>query len=187
MREHGPWQILESREVYRDPWLVVVRDEVLRPDGLPGSYCVVHVKAGITVVAVDDKSHIYLTEEFHYAVGRVTLEAVSGGADEGETSLQAAQRELKEELGIEAADWLDLGRVDPFTASVLSPSQIFLARGLTFGDSAPEGSERIRLVSMPLSRAVESVMRGKITHAASCVAILKAAAILKPTTGSPPS
>lgn len=181
MKQHGPWQIVSSREVYRDPWLLVVRDEVVRPDGHPGSYCVVHVKPGITVVAVDDQNRIYLTEEFHYAVGCETLEAVSGGVDEGEDSLQAAQRELREELGIEAAEWIDLGRVDPFTASVLSPSQIYLARKLTFGAAAPEGTEQIRQISMTLAEAVERVMQGKITHAASCVAILKAARLLDHT------
>jgi ADP-ribose pyrophosphatase len=187
MRPHGPWRIRESREIYRDPWLVVVRDEVLRPDGQPGSYCVAHVKSGITVLAVDDNQQVYLTEEFHYAVGRVTLEAVSGGADEGEDYLQAAQRELKEELGIEAAEWIDLGRVDPFTSGVLSPTQVFLARRLTFGEPAPEGSEQIRMVSMPLAEAVDRVMTAGITHGASCIALLKAERLLRQETTKPAS
>jgi ADP-ribose pyrophosphatase len=136
------------------------------------------VKPGITVVAIDDQNQIYLTEEFHYAVGCETLEAVSGGVDEGEEYLKAAQRELKEELGIEAAEWVELGRVDPFTASVLSPTQLYLAKKLTFGDTALEGTEKIRPISMALSKAVECVMQGQITHAASCVAILKAARLL---------
>ena len=180
MKQHGPWQVVSTREVYRDPWIGVVRDEVIRPDGQPGSYCVIHLKAGVSVVAVDDEGRVYLTEEFHYAVGCETLESVSGGIDAGEEPLAAAKRELKEELGIEAGEWTDLGMVHPFTANVLSPTRLYLARKLTFGKSELEGTEQIRCRQMLLTEAVEAVMKGGITHAPSCVAILKTAL----TTGS---
>jgi ADP-ribose pyrophosphatase len=173
MKEHGPWKITASREVYRDPWIAVVRDEVVRPDGDPGSYCVIHIKPGVSVLAMDDERRVYLTEEFHYAIGSETIEAVSGGIDEAENSLAAAKRELREELGIEATDWTDLGRVDPFTANVLSPTQLYLAQQLTFGATAQEGTELIRCRSFPLQEVVQMVMEGRITHAPSCVAILK--------------
>ncbi len=48
-QQHGPWQILSRREVYRDPWIEVVRDEVVRPDGAPGSHCIVRLKSGVSV------------------------------------------------------------------------------------------------------------------------------------------
>ena len=173
MQQHGPWKIVSTREVYRDPWITVVRDEVVRPDGDPGSYCVIHIKPGVSVLAMDDDRRVYLTEEFHYAVGSETIELVSGGIDTAEDSLAAAKRELREELGIKAAEWIDLGRVDPFTANVFSPTQLYLARQLTFGVTAQEGTELIRCRSFPLQEVVQMVMEGGITHAPSCVAILK--------------
>lgn len=151
----------------------VQRDEVIRPDGQPGSYAVVHIKPGICVLAMDDQHTVYLTEEFHYGVGQTTIECVSGGRDGVEPALQAAQRELREEIGIEADSWTDLGRLDPFTASVLSPTQLFLAKGLQFVDAAPEGTELIRRVSMPLAEAVQRVMQSQISHAPSMAVILK--------------
>lgn len=175
MQQHGPWKIVSTREVYRDPWITVVRDEVVRPDGDPGSYCVIHIKPGVSVLAMDDDRRVYLTEEFHYAVGSETIELVSGGIDTVEDTFAAAKRELREELGIEAAEWFDLGRVDPFTANVLSPTQLYLARKLTFGATAQEGTELIRCRSFSLDDVVQMVMEGHITHAPSCVAILKAA------------
>jgi ADP-ribose pyrophosphatase len=174
MRHNGPWQIHDTREVYRDPWVRVQQDQVTRPDGQPGTFCVVHIQPGVTVLAVDGAGRAQLAEEFHYAVGERTLEAVSGGVDDGEAPAAAARRELKEELGIEAAEWTDLGRVDPFTSMVLSPARLFLARGLTFGPTDREGTEIIRRVEMPLAEAVAAVMAGRITHAPSCTVILKA-------------
>ncbi len=174
-RRHGPWTILTRTEPYRDPWVRVERNDVIRPDGLPGSYCVIHLKAGVTVIAVDDRGQVHLTREFHYGVGRVTVEGASGGIDAGETPDEAARRELREELGLEARTWVDLGVVDPFTANVVSPTRLYLAMGLTEVEAAPEGTERIERVTMPLFQAVEQVLASQITHAPSCQAILRGA------------
>jgi ADP-ribose pyrophosphatase len=178
IRQHGPWQIVASHERYRDPWVQVVRDEVIRPDGLPGSYCVVTLKPGVCVVAVDAHYRVHLTREFHYAVGAETLEGVSGGRDGEELPLVAAQRELREELGFVAARWVDLGRVDPFTANVYSPTQLYLAMELTQVGRELEGTELIEACPMPFAEAIDRVMAGEITHAPSCTALLKAARYL---------
>ncbi len=173
MKKHGPWTIVESRDVYSDPWIRVQRDEVYRPDGSPGSYATVHIKPGVSVLALDDSQHAYLTSEFHYAVGRITLETVSGGIDDQESPEQAARRELREELGIEAEKLTDFGSVDPFTASILSPTRLYLAEGLSFVEAQREPTEQIELVKMPLRSCYEAVMSSRITHAPSCALILK--------------
>ena len=178
MRAHGPWTIVESHPVYSDPWIDVRKDDVIRPDGKPGTYSVVAVRRGVTVIALDEDNVLHLTEEFHYAVGRVTLEGVSGGTEHGEEPLQTARRELAEELGIEAERWTDLGLVDPITSSVDSPTRLFLAQTLRHGPSAPEGTELIRCVKVPMKEAVAMVLDSRITHAATCVAILKAYVLL---------
>lgn len=178
MKHHGPWKIVESQHVYRDPWIGVRKDAVIRPDGHPGTYSVVDLKPGVSVLAMDRQSDVYLTEEFHYGVGRVTLETVSGGIEPSEDVLSTAQRELQEELGISAGRWTDAGMCDPFTANVVSPTRLFVARQLTFGETAQEGTEMIRCVKMPLAEAVERVMESEITHGPSAILILKAAKML---------
>lgn len=171
-RSHGPWQIVRSNDVYKDPWLSLRQDDVIRPDGKPGSHSVVNLKPGICVLAYED-GHVFLTEEFHYGVGRVTLEAVSGGIESGEEALVCAQRELAEELGIAAAIWESLSVVDPFTASVVSPTQLYLATGLTFQEASPEGTEQIVCKKMRLEEAKAAVDTGQISHAPSCIAVLQ--------------
>ena len=154
------------------------RDEVIRPDGKLGSHCLVTVKSGVSVLAVDDVQNVFLAEEFHYAIGRTNIEVVSGGRDGDEEPLVAAKRELEEELGITAERWTDLGTVDPFTSLVVSPTQIFLAQGLTHGETSREGTESIRTTRRTLAEAVQMVMNSEITHGPSCVLILKAASTL---------
>lgn len=171
---HGPWTIVQSQIKYQDPWIRVVRDEVIRPDGLAGSYCVVFLKPGVCVIAVDEHGQIHLTQEFHYGVGRVTIEGASGGREDNESPLSAARRELKEELGIQANRWIDLGVTDPFTANVVSPTQMYLALELTIGQPQLEGTEVIQRHAISLSMALEMVIRSQITHGPSCLAILKA-------------
>ena len=173
MQQHGPWTIIERHDVYTDPWMNLVKDDVLRPDGSPGTYSVVQLKPGVCVVALDDRRQVHLTEEFHYGVGRVTLEGVSGGVEESEPADSAARRELAEELGITADVWHPMGMVDPFTASVVSPTQLFIAERLQFGPKAPEATEVIRHVSLPLEDAIQAVLDGRITHAPTCVLLFK--------------
>lgn len=179
MQDHGPWKIIRRNEVYRDPWVRVKQDDVLRPDGKPGTYCSIDVKPGVTVLALDAEGYVYLMEEFHYAVGRVTLEASSGGIEPGEDPLLAAQRELQEELGITAARWQPLGVIDPFTANVSSPAALFLAMELTHGATSHEGTESIQPVRLSFAAALDAVMEGRITHAPSCVLLFKAERWLK--------
>jgi ADP-ribose pyrophosphatase len=178
LEKHGPWTIVQQNEVYRDAWISVRMDNVLRPDGLPGTYSTVQIKPGVCVIPVADDGTCYLTREFHYAVGRDTIEGISGGIEDGETPEFAASRELEEEVGIVAGQLVPLGVVDPLTAALRSPTRMFLARDLRFTQPNPESTECIERVEIPFVQVLKMVIENEITHAPSCVAILKAHLIL---------
>ena len=174
MIPHGPWKIKETDDVYQDRFIKVRLDQVIRPDGKDGQHVVVDIKPGVCVLAMDDEKNVYLTSEFHYGVGRYSLEAVSGGIEPGEDPDLTAQRELQEEIGLEAAHWEHVATVDPFTTIVVSPTRLYIVSGLTSVAKDPEGTEQIETVVMSLDEAVAKVNNGEITHAPTCVVILQA-------------
>ena len=169
----NPFRLLDSREVYRSAILRIREDRLLQ--GTPAVFNVAEIKQGATVLALDGERRAHLIREFKWAIQRVSVEAISGGMEAGESPLDCARRELREEGGLEAAEWLPMGAIDPFTSHVLSPNHMFLARGLREVPREPEEGEVIQPFVVPLAEAVEMAMGGEITHAATVVLILKAA------------
>lgn len=178
-RKHGVWTVKSSERLYADEFAEVWVDEVSRPGVEPSRRVTMKMKPGVAVLALDDEGFAHLVETFRYAVGKECVECVQGGMEEGEEPLRAARRELKEELGIEAEEWTDLGLVDAITSQVYSPARIFLARGLTFGESETESTESLKPLKVKLEEAVRMVMDGEITQGLSCVLILKAERLVR--------
>ncbi len=179
MKKHGPWTIKRTEQRYRDEFIEFHVDEVVKPDGSEGELAVARMLPGVSTLALDAEGFVYLGREFRYAIGRESVETASGAVDEGEREEAAARRELKEELGIEAEEFIDLGLVDAVTSQVYSPARLFLARGLRFREAEQEGTEEICIVRVKLEEAVRMVMSGRITHAVSCTLILKAQEYLR--------
>ena len=101
------------QEVYENPWISVREDSVIRPDGEPGIYGVVHYKnTAVGVLPVED-DHVYLVGQYRYPLERYSWEIPEGGCPEDEEPLRAAQRELREETGLEARNWRRLGEALP--------------------------------------------------------------------------
>lgn len=176
---NNPFRLIDSNEVYKNPWISVREDQVIRPGGSPGVFGVVTMRPGSTVLALDKDLNVFLTREYKYGVARETLELMSGGIDEGETPLEAAKRELREELNLEAKVWVDLGVVDPFTTVVSSPNYLFLAMELSAAVGVLDEGETLQIEKVPIADVVQMVESSKITHSASCILILKAEKYLR--------
>jgi len=169
-----PYLVKNSEIAFENTLITVSDDHVVFDHGPERTFTKVTLKPGSSVLAVDDENNAYLVEEYRHAIDKFSTEAVSGGFDKDESPLEAAKRELEEEVGLLAGEWTDLGHVDPFTAAIYSPNHMFLARDLKQTNQKPEETELIKVIKIPLVDAVEMVMSGKITHAATCTLVLKA-------------
>lgn len=169
------WRTLSSRTAYENPWIRVREDAVLRPDGQPGIYGVLEVRSpAVFVVPVTDAGEFVLVEVDRYAIGRRSWEVPAGGAD-GQDLVAAAARELREETGLAAGEWRDLGEVFSLNGVSDAPGRVFLARGLTLvgGDETEaEGITGLRRVSR--SELSAMIARDEITDNESLGALLKA-------------
>ena len=174
MRTVGPYSVVDTKDIYTNPWISVHEDRVIRPDGAAAVFGIVEMKAGSSVLALDNNGDVLLIREFKYAVERETLEVISGGVEIGESPLEAAKRELREEAGYEASEWLDLGAIDPFTTAIRSRNYMFMALHLTRVERQLDEGEILETVRVPLSEAVRMVLASEITHGASCTLLLKA-------------
>jgi 8-oxo-dGTP pyrophosphatase MutT (NUDIX family) len=169
----NPWHTLSARTVYDNPWISVREDQVVRPDGAPGIYGVVHFKHVAIGVLPVERDEVYLVGQYRYTLGRYSWEIPEGGCDEGEDHLSAAQRELAEETGLRAERWQRMGEAH-LSNSVSDELAIwFLATGLTQGAHRPEGTERLRVRRVPVVEALRMALKGEITDAISLLALMQ--------------
>jgi 8-oxo-dGTP pyrophosphatase MutT (NUDIX family) len=183
-KQNGKWTIKSTKNIFENSFFAVDEDDVIKPTGDDGKYAMIRFNPGAAILPIDDDDNVYLTRQFRYAIGRDDVEVVAGSI-EGEGALDAAKRELKEELGIEADEWMDLGSIYSLTSITQSCSRQFIARRLTFGEQETEGTEDIEPVKMKLSEAYDMVMNGEITDGDTCIMILKAVALKEKKAAGP--
>lgn len=184
--EANPWRRVSRRLAYENAWLQVHHDEVVRPDGEPGIYGVVHLRSvAVGVVAIDARDRVILVGQFRYTMDRYSWEIPEGGVPFDEDPLDGARRELREETGVEAADWRELLRFELSNSVTDEVGVLYLATGLTEGQAQPDGTEDLQLRRVPFAEALAMVDRGDIRDAMSQLALERVARIRATETGGP--
>ena len=156
----------------------VTADIVSLPNGNTSVREVVHHPGGVCIAAVDDDGNIYVERQFRYPFGRELLELPAGKLEKDEDPLLAAQRELSEETGLDADNWVDMG--DVYVSPGISTERIYLslATGLHQGQAHPDPNEFLDVEKMPLANLMDHVAAGEIHDAKTVVGALKTAAVL---------
>ena len=169
----------ESEEIFDGVILHVFRDKVELPSGnLSVREVIAHVEA-VCVVPVDADGNVILERQYRYPIDAVITEIPAGKLDkEGEDPLEGAKRELREETGITADRWTDLGLFVPAAAYCAETIRMYLAQDLHQGKQQLDEDEFLDVFRMPLKDAVQLVMDGKIPDAKTQAALLKAARLL---------
>ncbi len=117
--------------MYQNPWIKVREDEIIRPDGSEGIYGVVESKDSVIVGALNEKNEIFLIYSFSYPAQSWQWELPGGGGD-GEEIVAASKRELAEETGIVAKEWIQLPSTRVCDGLMTERTATLLARNLEF-------------------------------------------------------
>lgn len=155
--------------------MTVMEDQVIRPDHKRGIYAFIKFGKsgkGSAIVALAKKNEVMLVKIFRYPIGRWLWEIPKGMSDKGETSRQTAKREFEEETGYQARRWdlLGSGYSTPGLSTELT--YFFLARGLNPGIKKVEFGETLKVVTVPLRRALAMIADGRIRDTITIAAIL---------------
>jgi ADP-ribose pyrophosphatase len=173
-----PGQV-STRRAYNGRVISLDVDEVRFPDGSIGSLEMIRHPGASAIVPLLDTTaedpEVLLIRQYRYAADGYLYEIPAGRLDAGESPLDCARRELREETGYSAA------RVEPLFTMFTTPGftdekiHLFLATGLVAGDSAREADEFMELVPTLLSRALSMIEQGEIQDAKTALALLFAA------------
>ena len=142
MEQRGPWKTVSIEERYATAWISVSHHEVIDPSGAPGIYGVIHFKnVAVGVVPLDDDLNTWIVGQYRYPIQAYSWEIPEGGGRRDIPTLVSAQRELREEVGIEAQRWTEVLQMDLSNSASDEAAVIFVARGLTFHEPEPEDNE----------------------------------------------
>jgi ADP-ribose pyrophosphatase len=171
--EQNPWRRKSRRLAYENPWIELYHDEVVRPDGQPGIYGVVHFRhRAIGVVPLDTEGdRVLLVGQFRYTLDRYSWEIPEGGGRFDESPEEAARRELAEETGYSGGTWRELCRCDLSNSVTDETAVMFVATNLVAGTATPEGTEQIQMRWIPFDEALAMIARGEITDAMTIIPI----------------
>ena len=171
-------QVLSSKTVYTAPVFLVTSDQVIEPSGVNVRRDIIRHPGSVVILALDERKKepsVLLIRQYRYAANQELWELPAGRIDEGEDALTAAKRELAEETGYAASEWklaLYYYSSPGFLDETMS---IFAARDLRKGKATPEEDEFIKCKLLPLAKAVQWVMSGKVRDGKAIAGILWAA------------
>lgn len=168
------WKKVSSKIVYQSPFMTVREDQVATDTGKKGIYNLIDPRSGVFVIAQTDAGKIYLVEAFRYPLQEWRWELPSGGIENGDTPLVAAQKELQEELGLIADKWEQIGGIYPSHNGPMSDRNIvFVARDLSATATAHESGEAIRPPqAIEYEKVFKMVQSGEITDGQTLGALL---------------
>jgi 8-oxo-dGTP pyrophosphatase MutT (NUDIX family) len=151
---------------------------MVHPNGQPGEHGVVVTPRASSAIVLDGDD-VILACQARYAVDEMVLEIVKGGAGTDETPHAAAERELREELGIAAGRWDSLGTIYEIPSIMQEPISVFLARDIRSVETDQEDVETIHAVRMPFRDAYLAAARGELKDAVTAVALMRLAQFLE--------
>ena len=167
--------MLESEEIFDGKVVHLFKDMIELPNKRKATREVIRHIGAVAIVPLTEDGKVIIERQFRYPLDQVITEIPAGKLDSStEDRLDAAKRELEEETGYTAEEWIDMGDYYPAAAYCDERITMYLAKGLHKGERKLDEDEFLNIREVPLSELVEDIMAGKITDGKTQVALLKA-------------
>jgi len=163
---------LTSELVLEGGMLRVKRDQVRLPSGNQSQREFIMHPGAVLVIPLLDNGNLLLERQFRYPLNRVFIELPAGKIDPDEAILVTGQRELLEETGYTAQEWVYLGLQHPCIGYSDEVIYMFIARGLLAGEAMQDEDEQLEIFEASLDACLEMVATQQITDAKTILALM---------------
>jgi ADP-ribose pyrophosphatase len=170
-------RFISSRVAYKGKVFSVFTDTVEEPGGNINVREVIRHNGSVVILAVDESKNpsdpdVIFERQYRHAAGQFLIELPAGRVEPKEATLAAAKRELIEETGYRAKRWTLLTKYFASPGFLGEWMQIYLARDIREGASAPEPDESIEVFRIPLSEALALIAANKIHDGKTLIGLM---------------
>jgi 8-oxo-dGTP pyrophosphatase MutT (NUDIX family) len=170
----NPWTILDQKPVYENAWISLTEFQVINPSGGRGIYGKVHYKhIAVGIIPLDADWNTWLVGQYRFPLDQFSWEIPEGGGRMDEDPVDAAKRELIEETGLIAKDWIKIATMHLSNSVSDELAVIYLARNLEQKKADPEETEKLFIKKLHFDEVAAMLEKGLITDSMSVAAIQK--------------
>ena len=170
------WKTRSSRVAYKNPWITVREDIAEMPNGKTTLYGVIECNECVGVLPFVDDNNVVLVRQYRYVFGEDhRWEMPTGGAKAGEDLLEAARREMREEIGYDAAELQHVSTYFTSKSVVREIGHLYIGRGLTQVEAVPDETEFLEVAIFPFDQVVQMVIDSEIRDSMTVITVLHAA------------
>ncbi len=170
-----PWRTLATRVVYQNPWTTVREDIAEMPNGKSTIYGVVQCPECVGVLPFVDDEHVLMVRQYRYVFGEdQRWEMPTGGVKVGESLLEAARRELQEEVGYEAKNLQHIHTYFTSKSIMHEIAHLFIGRDLTRVQAISDETEFLEVAEFPFQQVLQMVLESEIRDSMTVIAVLLA-------------
>lgn len=154
---------VSSEVVHQNPRWSYKHDVCSLPNGAPNEYFYGEKLGAAVTIPVTSDGKLVLVTQYRYLSDKLSTEFPAGAMEAGESSLTAAKRELLEETGYQAEDFVGVASFEPLNGFFINPVHIFVAYGAVFsGRSDPDADEAVEVIERRVDEFEDMIRHGQI-------------------------
>ncbi|NJN95896.1 MAG: NUDIX hydrolase [Anaerolineales bacterium] len=170
------WKTQSSRRVYENPWMKLREDIAEMPNGKTTIYGVIECAECVGILPFIDDDHVVMVRQYRYVFGEDhRWEMPTGGVKPGEILEAAARRELREEVGYDAAELQHVSTYFTSKSIMREIGHLYLGRGLTQVQAIPDETEFLEVAIFPFDEVLRMVNDSEIRDSMTVITVLHAA------------